>query len=382
MSAARIPFVDLAPQIALLQPELEAAFRRVLAHGRFILGPECRDFERAFAAACGTRFCAGASNGTAALHAALHAVGVRRGDEVITTPHTFIATAEAIRHCGARPVFADVDPDTMLLDPKSVASAITPRTRAIVPVHLYGCPADLGTFAALSKRTGIPLIADAAQCHGATYRGRPVDDFSLAASWSFFPGKNLGAFGDAGAVTTNDEALAKAVSIYTNHGRDTKYLHRVDGTNYRFDTLQAALLLVKLPHLAAWTRARQHLAARYRALLDTPDFRELGVRLQALPEGAESVHHLMVVRIPHREEVAHRLAAQGIECGIHYPVPLHLQPALAHLGGHEGMFPHAEAAAAEVLSLPLYPEMPEDRVEIVCNELKSTLQSLATASAK
>jgi dTDP-4-amino-4,6-dideoxygalactose transaminase len=347
-----LPLLDLHAQHAAIRAELDAAIQRVLAHGEFVGGPDVADFETAFADYCGTDRCIGAANGTVAIELVLRAAGIGSGDEVITTPLTFIATVEPIVLAGARPVLADVDEDTALLSVEAVEAAITPRTAAVMPVHLYGQPVDLGAFRALADRHKLFLLEDSAQAHGARWRGRRAGSVGDAATFSFFPGKNLGALGDAGAVTTNDSDLASRIGKLRDHGRVDKYRHDELGTNARLDTLQAAVLAAKLPHLDDWNAARQRHAAAYDESFATVD----GVDPIRLAQGAEAVYHQYVVRLDRRDEARASLAEEGITSAIHYPIPLHLQPALE--GVVEGRYPAAEALAGEVLSLPIFPELP------------------------
>lgn len=367
----RIPLADLQAQYAAIQPEIDTAISRVLADSSFILGREVRAFEEEFAAYCGAEHCIGCGNGTDALELALEALGVGPGDEVITVSHTFIATAEAISRLGATPVFVDIRPDTQLIDPAAVEAAITPRTRALLPVHLYGQTADLEAILEIARRHGLKVIEDAAQAHGARYRGRRAGSFGDLATFSFYPGKNLGAYGDAGAITTNDPALADWLRRARDHGRQSKYEHQFLARSSRMDGLQGAVLRVKLRHLDAWTEARRHLAARYtERLADLP-----GVEPVTVAADCEPVYHLYVVRVPERDRVLADLRSRGIDAGVHYPIPLHLQPAYAHLGLGAGSLPETERAAREVLSLPLYPEMGEEAVDRVVAALETTLKS-------
>ncbi|MCS6844628.1 MAG: DegT/DnrJ/EryC1/StrS family aminotransferase [Caldilineales bacterium] len=363
-----IPLVDLKAQYAALKPEIDAAIARVIANASFILGPEVRAFEAAFAAYCQAEHAVGVSSGTAALELTLRALGIGPGDEVITTPFTFIATAEAISAVGATPVFADIDPATYNLDPAAVEAAVTPRTRAILPVHLYGQPADMDGLAAVARRHGLRLIEDAAQAHGAEHRGRRVGSLADAACFSFFPGKNLGCYGDGGAVVTNDAALADRVRRLRDHGRTSKYVHEEVGFGHRLDALQAAILSAKLPHLDAANAARRRLAARYSQLLADTD-----LALPSAPAHVTPVFHLYVVRTPRRDQVLAHLQQRGIGAGVHYPLPLHLQPAYRFLGHQPGQFPVAEAAAGQVLSLPLFPEMTEEQQDRVVSALREAL---------
>jgi len=364
--AAKIPLVDLKAQYNTIKPEIDAAIARIVANTSFILGKEVSDFEAAFAAFCGARFCIGVGSGTSAIHLALLAAGVGPDSEVITTPFTFIASAEPIWMAGARPVFADIDPATCNIDPRKVEDAITPRTRAILPVHLYGRPAAMRPLLAIGARYGIQVIEDAAQAHGASVAGQPVGSLGKLACFSFYPGKNLGAYGDAGAITTGDEALAARLRMLRDHGRQSKYEHQILGYGERLDALQAAILGAKLPHLAQWNERRRALAARYDRLLA-----DAGLGLPKELPDQTPVFHLYVVRTPRRDALLAHLKANGVEAGVHYPIPLHLQPAMSYLGYKRGDFPHAEAAAGEVLSLPLYPEMTEAQQDTVVGALRA-----------
>ncbi|MER2599779.1 MAG: DegT/DnrJ/EryC1/StrS family aminotransferase [Caldilineales bacterium] len=363
-----IPLVDLHAQYSALKPEIDAAIARVIANTSFIMGPEVRAFEEAFAAFCGNRLAVGVSSGTAAIELTLRALGIGPGDEVITTPFTFIASAEAISATGATPVFADVLPDTLNINPAAVAAALTPRTRALLPVHLYGQPAAMPALAELAQRHGVALIEDAAQAHGGEIAGQRVGTLGHAACFSFYPGKNLGAYGDGGAVTTNDEALAERLRKLRDHGRASKYVHDEVGYGHRLDALQAAILAAKLPHLDAANAARRRLAARYDELLSATDL----VLPVTVPDTVP-VYHLYVVRTPRRDALLAGLRAAGIEAGIHYPLPLHLQPAYAGLSYAAGAFPVAEAAAQQVLSLPLFPEMSQPQQDRVVSALLGLL---------
>jgi dTDP-4-amino-4,6-dideoxygalactose transaminase len=375
MTAAKIPFQDLPLQIRELRGELDPAIDAVLRHGQFILGPEVPAFEQAWAEFCGCRHAVGVGSGTDALQLILRALGIGPGDEVITVANSFIATAEAISYTGARPVLVDCERDTCLIDPAGVAAAITPRTRAIMPVHLYGQPANVPALSALAHKHGLALVEDAAQAHGATLQdGRPCGALGRAAGFSFYPGKNLGAFGDGGAVTTDDEALARQLRLLRNWGSVVKYQHEVQGYNSRLDTLQAAVLNVKLRRLAAWNENRRTVAGWYRAALsDCPD---LTLPVEA-PWTGRHVYHLFVVRFHGRDRdaIARKLSAAGIQTVAHYPVPIHRQPAYAELGYAAGAFPEAEQAAASVLSLPMFPEMTPDQVAQVAAALRAVLAS-------
>jgi dTDP-4-amino-4,6-dideoxygalactose transaminase len=356
----RVPLVDLKAQYRALQPDIDAAIARVIESGVFILGPEVSAFEMAFAAYCGAQHGVGVGSGTAALELALRGLGIGPGDEVITTALTFIATAEAISAVGATPVFADIDPRTYNLDPERVEAAVTAATRAILPVHLYGQPAAMDALAAIARRRGLKLVEDAAQAHGAMHRGWRVGSLGDVACFSFYPGKNLGCYGDGGAVVTNDDRLAARVRRLRDHGRTGKYVHEEIGFGHRLDALQAAILSAKLPHLDAANAARRRLAQRYQQLLAGSE-----LILPWEPDDVRGVYHLYVVRTPRRDQVLDSLHRQGIGAGIHYPLPLHLQPAYAGLGYRPGSLPVTEAAAREVLSLPLYPEMTEEQQDLV-----------------
>ncbi|MCZ7573695.1 MAG: DegT/DnrJ/EryC1/StrS family aminotransferase [Ardenticatenaceae bacterium] len=364
-----IPLVDLKAQYARIKPEIDAAIQEVVESTSFILGPAVSRFEQAFAAYCEVEHCVGTSNGTAALTIALKALGVGPGDEVIVPAMTFIASAAAVHEAGATPVLADVDPVTYTLDPACVERALTPRTRAIMPVHLYGQPADLDPLLALCRQHDLFLVEDAAQAHGARYKGRLAGSIGHAAGFSFYPGKNLGAYGDAGGLTTGDARLAARARQLRDHGRLDKYQHEFTGTNDRMDGLQGAILGAKLPHLDGWNDARRRLAANYTALLADLDVVTPMVAPDVVP-----VWHLYVIRVAERDRVREALNARGIGAGVHYPIPLHLQPALRHLGYARGDFPVAEALGDQALSLPIYPELTEVQQELVVAALRDLLQ--------
>jgi dTDP-4-amino-4,6-dideoxygalactose transaminase len=349
-----VPLLDLAAQHASLRDELDGAISRVVAHGQFVDGPEIAEFEDAFASFCDARHCIGTSSGTSAIELVLRAAGIGRGDEVVTTPFTFIATVAPIVLTGARPVLVDVDPATGLMQSDATEAAITRRTAALLPVHLYGQTVDLDRFRALADRHKLFLIEDAAQAHGAEWRGSRAGSVGDASMFSFFPGKNLGAFGDAGCVTTDDEALSARIRKLRDHGRTDKYNHAEVGTNARLDTLQAAVLLTKLPHLDGWNeRRRRHAAAYDQAFAGVP-----GVEAIRTADGALPVYHQYVMRLADRDGAGHALRELGIASGVHYPVPLHRQPALASLV--TGDFPVAERLAREVLSIPVFSELSEE----------------------
>lgn len=348
-----IPLVDLKAQYAAIKPEIQAAIGEVLDSAQFINGPAVADFERRFAEFCGAGFAVGVGNGTDALTLALKALGVGDGDEVITAANTFIATAEAIVAVGAAPVFVDVDPLHFNMTPEGFSAAITPRTKAVIPVHLYGQTAPIADIVDIAKRRSIKVIEDAAQAHGAEYNARRAGSWGDAATFSFYPAKNLGAYGDAGAVVTNNEETAARARMLRDHGRTDKYLHEYIGVNSRLDTLQAAILGVKLAHMEEWNEARRAIAAKYDAALS--EFAWLTAPVEIA--GGRHIYHLYVIQCARREELRQHLSDNDIGVGIHYPVPLHLQPAFRALGYGAGDFPVAERLADSILSIPMYPEM-------------------------
>jgi dTDP-4-amino-4,6-dideoxygalactose transaminase len=364
-SIMAIPLVDLKAQYRSIQSDIDAAIRRVVENTSFILGKEVQAFEQAFAQYCGADHCIGVSSGTAALHLALRAAGIGPGDEVITSPFTFVATAEAIWMAGARPVFVDIHPRYYCIHPDLIERAITPRTKAIMPVHLYGQPADMDPIMDIARRHQLLVIEDAAQAHGAEYHGRRTGILGDIAGFSFYPGKNLGAYGDAGAVVTNNAELAERVRMLRDHGRRSKYEHEILGYGERLDALQAAILAAKLPHLEAWTERRRALAQRYHRLLA-----EVPVELPEEMPGTRMVYHIYAIRTPRRDALLQHLNAQGIGAGVHYPIPLHLQPSLRYLGYQPGDFPEAERASQEVLSLPLYPEMTDEQQDMIVEAIR------------
>lgn len=365
MTVDHIPLVDLAAQHAEIADDLMPELNRVLATASFVGGPDVAAFEAEYSEYCGVRHCVGLANGTDAVELALRAVGVGPGDEVVIPANTFIATAEAVVRTGGRPVLADVDPDTLLLSPEQAARAVTSRTKAIVPVHLYGQIADMGSLAEVAADAGVAIVEDGAQSQGATQQGRRSGSFGALAATSFYPGKNLGAAGDAGAVTTNDPELATAVRLLGNHGSRVKYLHEGIGFNSRLDTLQAVVLRHKLRRLETWNARRRVLAARYSELL--ADRGE--VVLPVTRAGNEHVWHLYVIQVERRTQVLQHLHEAGIGAGIHYPDPVHLTPAFRYLGHGPGDFPVSEHAAALILSLPLYPHLRDDQQDRVVQEL-------------
>jgi dTDP-4-amino-4,6-dideoxygalactose transaminase len=371
--ALTVPMVDLRAQYARIRSEVDAAIARVLESTQFIKGEECTLFEQEFAAWCGVGHACGVANGTDALILALRAYGVGPGDEVVTVANTFIATGEAILLSGARPVFVDVDPATFTLDVEKLEQAITARTKLILPVHLYGHPADMEPILAIAASHGLPVLEDAAQAHGASLNGRRAGALGHAACFSFYPGKNLGAYGDAGMVTSNDAAFIAKLRQLANHGGGSnKYDNVVLGTNSRLDTLQAAVLRVKLRHLDAWNRERRQRVEAYDSAL-------AGIEGLVLPRerpGAVSAWHLYTVRSGDRDGLQAHLKSRGIATAVHYPRPIHLQPAMAAAGGKGGDLPVSEALCREVLSLPLYPELPLLLLQQVGAEVRSFSGSL------
>jgi dTDP-4-amino-4,6-dideoxygalactose transaminase len=363
-----VPMVDLNAQLDRIRPELEAAIRRVLATARFVGGEECDLFEREFAAYCGTTHACGVANGTDALTLALRAYGVGPGDEVVTAASTFIGTGEAIVLNGARPVFVDVDPETFTMDASQVERALSARTKVILPVHLYGHPADMAALNGIARRRGLPVLEDAAQAHGAEVDGRRAGSLGHAACFSFYPGKNLGALGDAGMITSSDGGFIARVRQLANHGGGSdKYDNVVLGTNSRLDALQAAVLRVKLRHLDRWNQERRERVLAYtEALAGLPS-----VLLPRERAGARSAWHLFTIRTPARDGLKAHLLSQGIAAAVHYPRPIHLQPAMAVAGGRAGDHPVSEALSREVLSLPLYPELPEGEARRIADEVRS-----------
>lgn len=368
-----VPFVDLKAQAQELREEYEATLWSVIDRAAYTMGPELRDFEAAFASYCETTHCAGVSSGTDAVKLALLAAGVGAGDEVILPVNTFIATAEAVSHVGATPVFVDCHPETSLVDVDAVGRDVTPRTRAILPVHLYGQVADMEAIEAIATRHGIMIIEDACQAHGARLNTRRAGSFGIAAAFSFYPGKNLGALGDGGAVTTSDPAVAARVMLYRNHGQSDKNTHDVIGYCDRLHNIQAAVLCIKLHHLDEWNAARRVAAMRYEDLLAESGLAASGVSSVRSRPNAEPVYHLFVIQVDRRDDVRGRLAAGGVETGIHYPVPLHLQPAYRHLGFARGQFPVAEGLAARILSLPMFPHITAGQQEYVIEQLVAAL---------
>ena len=352
-----IPFVDLPAQYRALKPEIDAAVAKVFENAQFILGPAVAAFERDFAALCGASEGIGVNSGTSALHLSLLAAGVGPGDEVITVPFTFVATVAAIEYAGAKPVLVDVEPEFLTMDPAKLEAAITPRTKAIIPVHLFGQPADMDPIMAIAKKHGLVVIEDACQAHGSEYRGKRCGSIGQLGCFSFYPGKNLGAYGEGGAVVTNDPELAQKIRLLRAWGEEVRYEHKYRGFNYRMDGVQGAILGVKLRHLEAWTEARRRNAAEYgRRLAET------SVAVPRERRDVRHVYHLYVVRLQQRDAWRERLTEAGVQTGVHYPIPVHLQPAYRDLGYAAGDFPVCEEASRQVLSLPMFPELTSDQI--------------------
>jgi dTDP-4-amino-4,6-dideoxygalactose transaminase len=366
----KVPLADLHAQYVRIRPEIDSAIQDVITRSQFILGSAVAAFEESFARAHGTDHCIAVGSGTDALHLALWAAGIGRGDAVVTTPFTFIATVEAISLLGATPLFADIDPETYTLDPNSLEDLLRrkhPPIKAVIPVHLYGLPASMNELQTLAQQEGAAVIEDACQAHLARYRGRSVGNFGSAGCFSFYPGKNLGAYGEAGAVTTNDAALAGRIRQLRDHGQAEKYRHAFCGHNYRMDGIQGAVLGVKMRYLTAWTLRRKEIARIYKARL--ADVEE--IRLPFEPPEAEHVYHQFVLGTPRRNELQTFLAGRDIATALHYPLPLHLQPACRDLGFGKGDFPVSERAADECISLPLFPEMSPEQIEHVITSVRA-----------
>ncbi len=362
----QVPFVDLKMQYAGIRDEVLKAVDSVFSRTAFILGDEVAQFEKEFAAFCGSKECIGVATGCDAILWALKAVKVGPGDEVITAANSFIATALAITASGAKPVLVDCLPDSYEIDPAAIERAITPRTKAIVPVHLYGQAADMDPILKMACERGLMVIEDAAQAHGSTYKGRACGTFGKAGCFSFYPGKNLGAYGDGGAVTTDDPALAHQVRMLRNYGQSKKYYHDVAGWNSRLDTVQAAILSIKLRKLNEANEGRRRAAAQY-----VRELQGLPLTLPVELPGNKHIYHLFVIQVDERERFMEYLGKQGVGCGIHYPVPIHLQQAYADLGYKAGAFPVTEAIAPRLVSLPMFPELSETQVSYVCENIRA-----------
>jgi dTDP-4-amino-4,6-dideoxygalactose transaminase len=364
-----IPFVDLQTQYQTIKPEVDKAVLAVMQRGDFVLGGAVAEFEEAFAAYCEADFAVGVDSGYSALELILRAYNIGLGDEVITAANTFIATTLAISNTGATPVLVDCDPETYNLDPTKIEAAITPRTKAIMPVHLYGQPADMDPILAMARKHDLRVFEDAAQAAGARYKGRRIGGLGDAAGFSFYPGKNLGAYGDGGAVVTNDPEIAQKIKLLRNIGQKVKYYHEVKGFNNRLDTIQAAVLKVKLPYLDGWNANRRRAAATYADLLS-----DLPIETPITADYADHIFHLYVIRVQDRDALMEHLKPMGIATGLHYPIPIHLQPAYAELGYKPGDFPVTEAYAETIVSLPIFPELDDDKVAYVVEGIRDFLQ--------
>jgi dTDP-4-amino-4,6-dideoxygalactose transaminase len=360
-----IPFLDLKQQFKQIQQDVMPVITEAMTNGAFIGGPNVAGFEKEFAAFCDSRFCVGVGSGTDALRFALMAAGVGQDDEVITVPNTFIATTEAISQVGAAPVFVDIKADTCNMNPDNIKACITEKTRAIVPVHLYGQVADMDAIVQIAEQHNLVVIEDACQAHGALYNGKKAGSMGAVGCFSFYPGKNLGAFGEGGAIVTQDEQLAKKISMIRDHGQKKKYFHQIEGFNGRLDAIQAAVLRIKLNHLPSWNENRRQHARYYNELLaDVP-----GITLPFEEQFSKSVYHLYVIHVENRDELQSYLSAKGIATGLHYPMPLHLQEAYRHLDYQKGAFPVTEHSAAHLLSLPMFPELKKDQIEYVAEQV-------------
>jgi dTDP-4-amino-4,6-dideoxygalactose transaminase len=370
-----IPFLDLKAQYVGIRDEVRSAIDDVLDNTQYILGPAVVAFETDFAAYCAAEHAVALNSGTSALHLALLAAGIGQGDEVITTPATFVATVAAIRYAGATPVLVDIDPITCTIDPGAIEAAVTERTRAIMPVHLYGQMADMDPIMEIARRRGLVVIEDAAQAHGAEYCGRRAGSIGDIGCFSFYPGKNLGAYGEGGLAVTGDEELARRMRMMRDWGQAKKYHHVLEGYNYRMDGVQGAVLGVKLRYLEQWTEARRAHAARYRELLD-----DSGIGLPVALEDRRHVYHVYAIRVAERDRLQEELSKRGVQTGIHYPIPVHLQPVHADLGYEAGDFPHAERLAAEELSLPMFAELTDDQVTAVAEAVRESVAQPSLSS--
>jgi len=363
-----IPFVDLKVQYDSIKDEIDKAIQDVLNDTSFIMGEELKKFEEEFARFCNVKYAIGVANGSDALIFALRACGIVEGDEVITVPHTFIATAEAITHVGGRVVFVDINPKTYTIDTSKIEEKINEKTKAIIPVHLYGQPANMDPILRLAKKYDLKVIEDDAQAHGAEYKEEKVGSIGDVGCFSFYPGKNLGAYGDAGIVVTNNQEIAEQVKLFRNHGRITKkYEHAIEGYSSRLDNLQAAILRVKLRHLNKWNESRKKNAKKYNELLSNIS----GIITPYEADYAKHVYHLYVIRIEGRDKLREVLKSKGIATGIHYPIPLHLQPAYNYLGHKKGDFPITEKVSQEILSLPMFAELSDEQIEEICYCIKN-----------
>jgi dTDP-4-amino-4,6-dideoxygalactose transaminase len=363
----RVPFLDLRAQYQQLKAEIDAAIAHVIEDTAFVRGRYVEEFERAYASAYGVRHCIGVGNGTDALYIALRALGIGPGDEVLVPALTWISTAETVSQAGARPVFVDIEPHYYTIDPQRLAEHVTERTRAIIPVHLYGQPAEMDAITAFARRHGIALVEDCAQAHFATYHGKLVGTFGTIATFSFYPGKNLGAYGDAGAIITDDEALARFIRMFANHGSLTKHEHEIEGINSRLDGIQAAILTVKLRYIHRWNAQRAQHAQLYTELLADVD----EIALPQVRPHCTHVFHLFVIRTPRRDELQHYLTERGIQTQVHYPRALPFVPAYSRFGHRPEEFPVAWQYQHELLSLPMYPELTEEQIRYVADSIRS-----------
>ncbi len=364
----RVPFVDLKAQYLSLKGELDEAILKVVGETAFVAGRYAAAFETAFAEYIGTEHCVAVANGTDAIEIALSALGIGAGDEVIVPANTFFATAEAVSNVGATPVYVDCEPNFYNIDTAKIEEKVTPRTKVIIPVHLYGLPAEMDAVIEIAQRHKLKVLEDCAQSHGADYKGQRTGTFGDIATFSFYPGKNLGAYGDAGAIVSNDADLAERCRLIANHGQPAKYKHTVVGRNSRIDGIQAAVLSVKLPHLDSWLSSRRRNAERYNELLA-----DTGIALPTAPEHSTHTYHLYVIRVADRDGVAAKLNEAGIDTGLHYPTALPFLDAYAHFGHQPGDFPVAHSQMSELLSLPMYAELTSEMIEYVCDVLKSAV---------
>lgn len=369
MANIKVPYLDLRAQYRSIKPEIDQAVARVLDSCQFVLGPEVAEFEKEFASYCGTTECVAVNSGTSALHLALLAAGVGPGDEVITVPFTFVASVSTILYAGAKPVLVDIEPRTFNMNPDALEAAISPRTKAIVPVHLYGHPADMDPILEVAQKNKLIVIEDAAQAHGAKYRGRSSGSIGDIGCFSFYPAKNLGACGEGGAITTSNPEYARKIRMLRDWGQDRKYHHVLHGYNYRMEGFQGAILRVKLRHLEQWTTARRSIGKKYNELLAGSD-----LLLPTEMPGTRHVYHLYTIRADNRDALQAALLNEEIQTGIHYSTPVHLQPAYAELGYGPDSFPESEKAAKEVLSLPIYPELSDSQIKAVAEALTRLAQ--------
>jgi len=358
----KIPLVDLKANYLSIKEEIDQAIQRVIDNSSFIMGKDVEEFDKNFANFINAKYSYGVGNGTLALHLALVAAGVKHGDEVILPVNTFIATSEVVSQCGATPIFVDVEEESYNINPELIKKAITSKTKVIIPVHLYGNPCNMNDIMKIAQENNLKVIEDCAQAHGAEYQGKKLGNFGIISTFSMFPAKVLGSFGDAGSVVTNDDELGKKISLLRNHGRHTKYEHLIEGYNYRIDALQSAILNVKLKYLHNWIEKRREIAHQYNDL-----FKDIAITPK---ENGKHCYYMYVVRVKNREKLQEHLKNNGIETGIHYPIPLHLQPAYEHLNYKKGDFPVAEKHAEEILSIPLYPEITNEQINYIVNKIK------------